>query len=682
MKINFFNKKIEINIKSDEDNIISKKKKIFYEKYKSRSLILLISFIILSILCIYKKNSNEYRIGSIAKNDIIAYKNLTYEKDILDEDLQNKILKNTEPEYDRKEEVSQIQIKKFSDFLENLSKIDLKDDAEIKNFLKENSVNIKYTDAKKIGIKSGVNYYVFLVDVLSKIYRQGVVNKNDLNTILSKNQIVLEDFEKELIKQFVEPNLFINEQKTKNKISENIKSLKNNTFVINKGDLLVKKGDKITISMYEQLEKLALVKGSSKTIRSFFTVLFNVGLAIIVYLGIKKYFKNGIESKGFYPSYITFIFISILNVFFYNTSSIVYLIPFATVSIISSVLTKNKIFSLIISLLTNILIAPNFEWFIVMCLISLIAIADNEKMSARLDLVKNGIKLGVYQAVFVLIYSLIYNYDFKFTTTIIFLSIISGFLTSMLCLALMPYFENTFSILTDIKLLELGDYSSKLMKRLLLEAPGTFYHSIMVGALAEQAAEAIGANPILARVGAYYHDIGKLKRPLYFVENQSGMENLHDELKPSLSSLILTSHTKDGYILGKQYGLPDEVLNIIVEHHGTTMVQFFYYKAVEIGEKINETDFRYVGPKPSSKEAAIVMLADTVEAAVRASKDKSKDGIENTIRYLIKYKIDDNQLNNCDIALKDIDLIVEAFIKVLKAAYHERIQYPSINQKK
>ena len=316
-----------------------------------------------------------------------------------------------------------------------------------------------------------------------------------------------------------------------------------------------------------------------------------------------------------------------------------------------------------------------------MMIVSLVAMYNNSKITNRMELVKNGFKVGALQAIFAIIYSAVYNYDLKLMTIILTFSIISGFLTGMICLGIMPYFENAFSILTDIKLLEIGDYSSPLLKRLLLEAPGTFYHSVMVGALAEQAAEAIGANPILARVGAYYHDIGKLKRPIYFVENQGGLSNLHDELKPSLSSLILTSHPRDGYILGKQYGLPQEVLDIIIQHHGTTMVQYFYYKAVETGENISETDFRYAGPRPQTKESAIVMLADTVEAAVRASTDKSKEGIENTIRYLIKYKIDDNQLYECEINLKDIETLVQAFLKVLKAAYHERIQYPKINRK-
>ena len=220
-----------------------------------------------------------------------------------------------------------------------------------------------------------------------------------------------------------------------------------------------------------------------------------------------------------------------------------------------------------------------------------------------------------------------------------------------------------------------------MLKQLLVTAPGTFHHSIMVGALAEAGAEAIGANATFTRVASYYHDIGKMKRPMFFVENQRGGKNPHNTIRPSLSALIITSHTKDGYIIGKQNKLPKEILDIILEHHGTTLVQFFYYKALENGEEVLESDFRYSGPKPRTKESSIILLADTIEAAVRASEDKSREGIENLIRYLIRYKIDDNQLNNSDLTLGEIEKVIQAFLNVLQGAYHERIKYPKLDEK-
>ncbi len=680
MQFNFFGNKFEINItKRQEKNFNINK---LYGKYNVRMSAFILSFILFSGLFIYYRNKTEYVIGTQAKHDVIAYKTVKYSKDILDKDLKEKILKNTKPEYDRKDEIADAQLKKFTNVLNNLSTVDLKDIGDVRKFIRDNKLNISSDDLISVGINGGNKYHIYLEDILTKIYEEGLTSTQDLTKILSKKQIILDDYEKELIKNFIEPNLIINEEETNAKIDSNIRALKNNTIVIKKGDFILKKGDEITEGKYEQLKQLGLVTGYDKTVSNIFKIIYTIMISIAFYIGGKKYLSKSVNSKGFYPSLICFNLVNFLYLLTISKSeTLLYIIPFATVSIISSILTKDKLFSAILSTMTAILLAPNLEWFIAMNIIAIVSIYNTSKLTNRMELVKNGFIIGAMQGIFSIIYSVVYNYDLKILTVILSFSLLSGFFTGMICLGILPYFENAFSILTDIKLLETGDYSSPLLKRLLLEAPGTFYHSIMVGALAEQAAAAIGANPILARVGAYYHDIGKLKRPVYFVENQGGLPNLHDELKPSLSALLLTSHPKDGYILAKQYGLPQEVLDIIIEHHGTTMVQYFYYKAVETGENINETDFRYVGPRPSSKESAIVMLADTVEAAVRASNDKSKEGIENTIRYLIKYKIDDNQLNNCDIKLQDIEKIVQAFLKVLKAAYHERIQYPKIGRK-
>ncbi|WP_068268011.1 HD family phosphohydrolase [Caviibacter abscessus] len=682
MKINFFGRKIEISIKNVNVNLKLAKDNSTMDKYSYRTMFLLLTFLFFVILSLIHRNSTEYIVGNKVEQDIIAYKTVVYEKDILNIDIQEKIEKNTSPEFDRKIEVGTEKVKKFSELLQELSKLDLKNENSITKFIEKNKLNISESDIKKIGINGDLNYYIYLTEILTGLYEEGIVRKTDFNKILSKKQIVLESYEKNLLRNYIEPNLIINEEKTREKIKENINALKNNKIKISKGDIIAKKGDIITQSTYDQLEQLGLVNNHNKILRISFTFLFLSVLSILYYIGGETYLKKGINSKGFYPTFITFIIINVLYWILDFDELMLFIIPFASLPIVASILTKEKMFSLSISILASLTIVPNLEWFIILIVISIIAIITNEKLTNRLELVKNGFKIGVMQAIFSVLYGVIYNYGISYITIFVVFSLISGFFTGMICLGILPYFENTFSILTDIKLLELGDYSSSLLKQLLLTAPGTFHHSIMVGALAEQAAEVIGANPILARVGAYYHDIGKMKRPLYFVENQGGLENLHNELKPSLSALILTSHPKDGYILGKQHGLPEEILNIIVEHHGTTMVQYFYYKAVEIGENVSEVDFRYVGPKPSTKESAIVMLADTVEAAVRASKDKSREGIENTIRYLVKYKIDDNQLSNCDINLADIEKIIEAFLVVLKAIYHERIQYPKINSKK
>ncbi len=219
----------------------------------------------------------------------------------------------------------------------------------------------------------------------------------------------------------------------------------------------------------------------------------------------------------------------------------------------------------------------------------------------------------------------------------------------------------------------------------MLEAPGTYHHSILVANLAEASAEAVGANPLLARVGAYYHDIGKLKRPLYFKENQIGEDNAHDHTDPQTSAAILTAHTRDGVALAKQYHLPYEVQRIIAEHHGNTPVMYFYHKALQManGQPVDINTFRYDGERPSSKESAIIMLCDTIEAAVRSQKAKSTpEEMEDYIVKLVRGKLADGQLNNAPLTLNDIDDICIACTNVLKGVYHERIEYPDMQADK
>ncbi|MDO4483395.1 MAG: HDIG domain-containing protein [Clostridia bacterium] len=227
--------------------------------------------------------------------------------------------------------------------------------------------------------------------------------------------------------------------------------------------------------------------------------------------------------------------------------------------------------------------------------------------------------------------------------------------------------------------MELSNPNHPLLRRLLLEASGTYHHSIIVANLAEAAAEKIHANPLLARTGAYFHDVGKMKRPLYFKENQIG-DNPHDRTDPYVSAAIVTSHTKDGLSLALKHRLPREIQKIIVEHHGNTPVMYFYHKASQLanGKPVDVNDFRYDGPRPSSKESAIVMLADTVEAAVRSMPDPTPQAIDEKIRKLVQGKVDDGQLNDAPLTLRDIDRICVAFASVLNGAFHERIEYPNV----
>jgi putative nucleotidyltransferase with HDIG domain len=260
----------------------------------------------------------------------------------------------------------------------------------------------------------------------------------------------------------------------------------------------------------------------------------------------------------------------------------------------------------------------------------------------------------------------------------------AGFLgavgVTMIVSVTLPFFETVFDIATDIKLLELLDPNQPLLKELVYKSPGTYHHSILIGNLAEAAAEAIGENPILARVGAYYHDIGKIHKPEYFIENQRAAENKHDRLMPSMSSLIIASHVKEGVEVAREHKLPSTVINIIQQHHGTSLITYFYQKARELQPfvAIAEEDYRYAGPRPRTKVAAIVMLADSVEAASRTLDDPTPQRIQALTNNVITRIFLDDQLSLCDLTLKDLRDISRSFNLILSGIFHHRIDYPGV----
>jgi len=259
----------------------------------------------------------------------------------------------------------------------------------------------------------------------------------------------------------------------------------------------------------------------------------------------------------------------------------------------------------------------------------------------------------------------------------------NAIVSPVLTYGLLIFFERVFRVTTDLTLLELSDFNQPLLRRLSEEAPGTFHHSITMGSLAEAAAEAIGANAILARVGTYYHDIGKVLKAEYFAENQTRGKSRHGRLSPRMSALIIASHVKEGVELARQHGIPQEVLDFIPQHHGTTRISFFYDKALKLAAakdnpkyEVREEDFRYPGPKPQTKETGILMLADTVEASARALEDPSPEKLETLIDNLMKSRFMDGQLDECELTLRDLSKIKEAFLKILVGIHHGRVEYP------
>ncbi len=302
------------------------------------------------------------------------------------------------------------------------------------------------------------------------------------------------------------------------------------------------------------------------------------------------------------------------------------------------------------------------------------------RLSQRYDIIRAGLLVGVVNLVTLAGLSIMQGAGLAQLPTweTLLWGLLDGILAAILAMGTIPFLEGPFGIITSMKLIELSNPNQTLLRKLLVEAPGTYHHSIMVGNLAEQATEAVGGNSLLARVGAYYHDIGKSKRPYFFVDNQFGADNPHDKLAPTLSALIISSHVRDGIELGHQYRLPEAIINFIREHHGTTLISFFYRKALaaDTGEGVLEEDFRYDGPRPQSKETAIVMLADASEATSRTLKHPTPQTIEQVVRKLIKERLEDGQLDESNLTLKELDTIARTFTRVLTGVFHQRIEYP------
>ncbi|MFH0877946.1 MAG: HDIG domain-containing metalloprotein [Candidatus Omnitrophota bacterium] len=361
-----------------------------------------------------------------------------------------------------------------------------------------------------------------------------------------------------------------------------------------------------------------------------------------------------------------------------------YLVPVAAVSMLVSLLYHDLelalIFSVILSIFTGIIYQGDMFLAIVLLIGGVLGSLIVWKARRRFKIISAGFYVGLVQAVCVLTFFEHSITKIPFVLRLSLFPFLNGIICSSLVAWLLPLFEYLFKVVTNISLLELADFNHPLLKRMVLEAPGTYHHSLMVGNLAEVACEAVGANSLLARVGSYYHDIGKLDKPEYFSENQDRFSSKHDELSASMSKLVIMDHVKGGLELAKKSHLNNAIIEFIQQHHGTSLVFYFYRRAMENAqatEGVQEEVFRYPGPKPQTKETAIVLLADSVEAACRTLEEPTAERISDMVRKIINNKFIDGQLDACDLTLRDLEKIATTFTHILVGFYHSRVEYPS-----
>ncbi|WP_042223424.1 HD family phosphohydrolase [Oceanobacillus manasiensis] len=462
--------------------------------------------------------------------------------------------------------------------------------------------------------------------------------------------------------------------------------------MIRAGEVIVREGQTITNEVYEEMQLVGLMNNE----RNIYPVI-GLGILIILLSSFVAYEMNWVTKKFnadkrkiasiLLISVIVVSLMKIVSLFTTQSNQLFFVVPLATGVLLIKQLIHERtaiVLSVIYAILGSIIFnyqipgSLNIEAGVYFLLSQLAAIIFLMNVKDRLAILKAGAGMSVVNIVTLL--SFVFLSFEKYAIGDIFIQAAYGvgaaFLSAVLTIGLLPFFETVLGILSDIKLLQLSSPNQPLLKKLLTEAPGTYHHSIMVANLSETACEAIGANGLLARVGAYYHDMGKTVRPHYFIENQLAIKNPHDVISPKQSAEIIISHPYDGAEMLQKYRIPKEIIAIASQHHGTTLLKYFYYKEKDKNKEVSESSFRYPGPKPQTKEAAIICICDSVEAAVRSLKEPTEEKIEEIVASIIRDRMTDGQLDESPLTLKDLNLVQRTICDTLKGIFHSRIQYP------
>lgn len=503
-----------------------------------------------------------------------------------------------------------------------------------------------------------------------------------------------------LLSLLIKPNLSLNRDETEKRKTNAIEAVNPVFFQIKEGEMILREGERVNP---DHISKLDALSGKKEGKANYLNALGIFFLTSLLIYSFYHFASKNIRKASLLPKdqlFLGVIFLFTLLVFSFAlpvakaltnafpiipTSAYQYLFTASAGVILIRVVMNSEvaiIFSMVISLMAAI-IMDNSLFFAIYSLIGCIAGAQAVRFCKyRVTLIKAGFYVGMINALMVLIFMIMSGNitSLDLLGFGLLFAFLGGVISGVVVTGLTPIIESTFGYTTNFKLLELASLDHPLLKELITQSPGTYHHSWIIGNLVETAAEGINANSLLARVSALYHDIGKMKKPQYFFENQKGGKNPHDKLAPSLSALILIGHVKDGMELAKEYNLGKSITDIIPQHHGTRLIRFFYQKAKDQEDpevhSVNEKDFRYPGPKPQTKEAGLVMLADAVEAASRTIQEPTPARIQTVVKKIIGEIFLDGQLDECELTLKDLNEIANSFNRILNGIFHSRIDYP------
>lgn len=684
-KIDIFGFQISLGVerKNWDDPEIYSNETIFREKIFY--FIIIACFFVLSKQVSNFLGSENYKVGDVVKLDLYSPRNAIYR----DEDAKNRIIEGliltAGKEYLFVANAEKYYLTSFENFFQKIEtarerKIAFNNQA----FEKEAGIKIPLqlsADFTSFSKKELEKRRKNLREILETAYKEGIFQEDDKLQIPETVEKKIENLESkdiELIRLFMVPNYIYDREKSKNSLKEKVDQIGDQLVNIKSGDLIAEKGEILTDSKIRIMEAAGIYSFKKNIFMIVLNIMYLAIVSTLFFMLSKTMLKKEILNKNIYRSSILIIG-AMFALYRFIGSEHLFLVPFDAALFLLLILTNsNYTFILLIFQLGLLmpLIDFNSKFFIINLLTIMYSMYLVKKIRTRSEVLNIGIKIAIIKVMLFILLTIFLKND---TSTLVLKSVeilVAGVLSGMLTLAFIPYFEKTFNLLNIFRLLELGDLSNPILKRLSIEAPGTFQHSIMVATLSENAAEMIGADELFTRVSAYYHDIGKLKRPKFFVENQSNGDNPHDEISPFMSNIIIKSHTRDGVELGKKYKIPKEIRDIMCEHQGTTLLAYFFNKARKLDPQTKKEDFKYTGPKPKTKESAIIMLADSIEAAVRSLDEKTQITIEEMVTRIINSKIEDAQLSEADLTFREIEQIKNSFVNTLVSMHHARMKYP------
>ena len=675
-----------------------------FSEWKYFSIVLLCIGFLITVICIatgsYIQTMESVQIGSVATQRYVALKD---EVDtVATEKKKAEAAATVGPLYKHDLEIEQQSISEVEGFFKRLDEMQgtLRAGESLSDAIKNTSLKLpvvlsvrQYSAYQVLNQQDKLGFQKSCTDIINSIYEQGVTaeavekSREQISTNLQQTQwnSELQEMGMAILNSALKANLVLDTdamQLARQKKEDEVEDI-----IIKKNQKIVDEGEIITAEIYRKLEAMNLIN-TQNTAETILPVFSSIVVVLLIFASVFLFFYS--SNKKWHSlkkneMVILFTIYMIVVLLLRVMSEVPYftLIPLSIFPMLVSLLISRRVALLLncfVSIIGCFVFNGDVEFLLYFLLTGEFAALIMRYAEKRKYVFSVAVCVAVINFISMMAVGLFFEKGYS--QGLLYSSVYggaAGLVAVILSIGSLPFWEAIFEANTPLRLLELTNPNNELLRRLMIEAPGTYHHSLIVANLAETAAYEIDANAALARVGAYYHDIGKLKSPLYFSENQAG-ENPHDQMEPYSSTQIITAHTTEGVKMAKEKGLPKAIINIIQEHHGNSLVKFFYYKALKQygADNVKEQDYRYKSSIPQSRESAIVMIADTVEAAVRSmvGQGKSLDDVEEFIKILIKDKLDDGQLDKSGLAISDLETIRKSFLEVFKGMYHNRVAYP------